>query len=57
MGRGATVDSVHSCLTLNWLHLAGRIISLSWHPSGTQIAAGMMDMIKIFDTETGEEDL
>uniref|UniRef100_A0A673YZN6 UTP4 small subunit processome component n=1 Tax=Salmo trutta TaxID=8032 RepID=A0A673YZN6_SALTR len=23
----------------------GRIISLSWHPSGTHIAAGMMDMI------------
>uniref|UniRef100_A0A3B5BA00 UTP4 small subunit processome component n=1 Tax=Stegastes partitus TaxID=144197 RepID=A0A3B5BA00_9TELE len=30
-----------------------RIISLCWHPSGAQIAAGMMDMIKIFDTETG----
>uniref|UniRef100_A0AAQ5WWX1 Anaphase-promoting complex subunit 4 WD40 domain-containing protein n=1 Tax=Amphiprion ocellaris TaxID=80972 RepID=A0AAQ5WWX1_AMPOC len=30
-----------------------RIISLSWHPSGAQIAAGMMDMIRIFDTETG----
>lgn len=33
----------------------GRIISLSWHPSGTLIAAGMMDMIRIFDAETGEE--
>ncbi|XP_017296524.1 U3 small nucleolar RNA-associated protein 4 homolog isoform X2 [Kryptolebias marmoratus] len=31
----------------------GRIVSLSWHPSGAQIAAGMMDMIRIFDTETG----
>ncbi|XP_074533805.1 U3 small nucleolar RNA-associated protein 4 homolog [Halichoeres trimaculatus] len=31
----------------------GRIISLSWHPSGAQIAAGMMDMIRIFDAETG----
>uniref|UniRef100_A0A8C6UT37 UTP4 small subunit processome component n=1 Tax=Neogobius melanostomus TaxID=47308 RepID=A0A8C6UT37_9GOBI len=31
----------------------GRIISLSWHPSGTKIAAGMMDMIRIFDAETG----
>lgn len=31
----------------------GRIISLSWHPSGTQIAAGMMDMIRVFDAETG----
>lgn len=31
----------------------GRIISVSWHPSGTKIAAGMMDMIRIFDTETG----
>lgn len=32
----------------------GRIVSLSWHPSGTQIAAGMMDMIKTFDIETGQ---
>ncbi|KAK9517314.1 hypothetical protein VZT92_025197 [Zoarces viviparus] len=31
----------------------GRIISLSWHPSGSLIAAGMMDMIRIFDAETG----
>ncbi|KAM7002635.1 U3 small nucleolar RNA-associated protein 4 homolog [Tautogolabrus adspersus] len=31
----------------------GRIISLSWHPSGTLIAAGMMDMIRIFNVETG----
>ncbi|XP_075998606.1 U3 small nucleolar RNA-associated protein 4 homolog [Genypterus blacodes] len=31
----------------------GRIISLSWHPSGSQIAAGMMDMIRIFNVETG----
>ncbi|XP_070763784.1 U3 small nucleolar RNA-associated protein 4 homolog isoform X1 [Enoplosus armatus] len=31
----------------------GRILSLSWHPSGTLIAAGMMDMIRIFDAETG----
>ncbi|XP_037538529.1 U3 small nucleolar RNA-associated protein 4 homolog [Nematolebias whitei] len=31
----------------------GRIVSLSWHPSGAQIAAGTMDMIRIFDTETG----
>ncbi|KAF3689278.1 U3 small nucleolar RNA-associated protein 4 -like protein [Channa argus] len=31
-----------------------RIISLSWHPSGTLIAAGMMDMIRIFDAETGQ---
>ncbi|KAG8012843.1 U3 small nucleolar RNA-associated protein 4-like protein [Nibea albiflora] len=31
----------------------GRIISLSWHPSGKLIAAGMMDMIRIFDAETG----
>lgn len=33
---------------------AGRIISLAWHPSGSQLAAGMMDMIKTFDIETGE---
>ncbi|XP_055365717.1 U3 small nucleolar RNA-associated protein 4 homolog isoform X2 [Betta splendens] len=32
----------------------GRIVSLSWHPSGTLIAAGMMDMIQIFDAETGQ---
>ncbi|RVE72156.1 hypothetical protein OJAV_G00059200 [Oryzias javanicus] len=31
----------------------GRIISLSWHPSGARIAAGMIDMIRIFDAETG----
>lgn len=31
----------------------GRIVSLSWHPSGAQLAAGMMDMIRIFDAETG----
>ncbi|KAK5868088.1 hypothetical protein PBY51_012530 [Eleginops maclovinus] len=31
----------------------GRIVSLCWHPSGTLIAAGMMDMIKIFDAESG----
>ncbi|KAM9377059.1 U3 small nucleolar RNA-associated protein 4 homolog isoform 1-T3 [Pholidichthys leucotaenia] len=31
----------------------GRIISLCWHPSGAQIAAGMMDMIQVFDAETG----
>lgn len=31
----------------------GRIVSVSWHQSGTKIAAGMMDMIRIFDTETG----
>ncbi|KAM3609691.1 uncharacterized protein V6R79_018644 [Siganus canaliculatus] len=31
----------------------GRIISLSWHPSGALLAAGMMDMIRIFNAETG----
>ncbi|XP_024138290.1 U3 small nucleolar RNA-associated protein 4 homolog [Oryzias melastigma] len=31
----------------------GRIISLSWHPSGARIAAGMIDMIRIFDAKTG----
>ncbi|XP_061533384.1 U3 small nucleolar RNA-associated protein 4 homolog isoform X1 [Phycodurus eques] len=30
-----------------------RVISLSWHPSGTLLAAGMMDMIRIFDARTG----
>ncbi|KAL7824274.1 hypothetical protein SRHO_G00086020 [Serrasalmus rhombeus] len=32
----------------------GRIISLSWHPSSSKIVAGMMDVIHIFDTETGQ---
>ncbi|KAJ0069514.1 hypothetical protein NL108_008453, partial [Boleophthalmus pectinirostris] len=31
----------------------GRIISVSWHSSGTKIAAGMMDMIRVFDAESG----
>uniref|UniRef100_A0A671MKR7 Uncharacterized protein n=1 Tax=Sinocyclocheilus anshuiensis TaxID=1608454 RepID=A0A671MKR7_9TELE len=31
-----------------------RIVSLSWHPSGSKIAAGMMDMIQIFNVETGK---
>ncbi|KAI4904474.1 hypothetical protein NFI96_015128 [Prochilodus magdalenae] len=31
----------------------GRIISLSWHPSGLKIVAGMMDVIRVFDVETG----
>ncbi|XP_038126152.1 U3 small nucleolar RNA-associated protein 4 homolog [Cyprinodon tularosa] len=31
----------------------GRIVSLCWHPSGGQIAVGMMDMLRIFDTQTG----
>ncbi|XP_030646167.1 U3 small nucleolar RNA-associated protein 4 homolog [Chanos chanos] len=31
----------------------GRIISLSWHPSGSKIAAGMMGMIRVFDVKTG----
>uniref|UniRef100_A0A672R687 U3 small nucleolar RNA-associated protein 4 homolog n=1 Tax=Sinocyclocheilus grahami TaxID=75366 RepID=A0A672R687_SINGR len=30
-----------------------RIVSLSWHPSGSKIAAGMMDMIQVFNIETG----
>lgn len=32
----------------------GRVISLSWHPSGLRIAAGMINMIRVFDTETGK---
>ncbi|KAK7151929.1 hypothetical protein R3I94_008310 [Phoxinus phoxinus] len=32
----------------------GRIVSLSWHPSGSKIAAGMIDMIQIFNVETGQ---
>lgn len=33
----------------------GRIVSLSWHPAGTLVAAGMLDMIRIFDVSTGED--
>lgn len=43
------------CCEFDLCDLLGRIISLSWHPSGTLIAAGMMDMIRIFDSETGEK--
>ncbi|CAF88516.1 unnamed protein product, partial [Tetraodon nigroviridis] len=31
----------------------GRVLSLSWHPGGGLIAAGMVDMIRIFDAHTG----
>ncbi|KAM8860847.1 U3 small nucleolar RNA-associated protein 4 homolog [Synchiropus picturatus] len=31
----------------------GRIVSLSWHPSGRLLAAGMVDVIRVFDVETG----
>ncbi|XP_061450697.1 U3 small nucleolar RNA-associated protein 4 homolog [Rhineura floridana] len=31
----------------------GRIMSLSWHPSGTKIAAGSIDLIRIFDVKSG----
>uniref|UniRef100_A0A673ME53 U3 small nucleolar RNA-associated protein 4 homolog n=1 Tax=Sinocyclocheilus rhinocerous TaxID=307959 RepID=A0A673ME53_9TELE len=34
-----------------------RIVSLSWHPSGSKIAAGMMDMIQVFNVETGKQRL
>lgn len=51
----------HECLLIiametscNLCDAPGRIISLSWHPAGTLIAAGMMDMIRVFDAETGE---
>ncbi|XP_062997525.1 U3 small nucleolar RNA-associated protein 4 homolog [Elgaria multicarinata webbii] len=30
-----------------------RITSLSWHPSGTKIAAGSIDLIRIFDIKSG----
>ncbi|XP_037110960.1 U3 small nucleolar RNA-associated protein 4 homolog [Syngnathus acus] len=38
----------------NFNRQKSRVISLCWHPSGTQLAAGMMDMIRIFDVETGQ---
>lgn len=31
----------------------GRVLSLCWHPSGARIAAGMMDMIRVFDVQSG----
>ncbi|XP_023682827.2 U3 small nucleolar RNA-associated protein 4 homolog [Paramormyrops kingsleyae] len=31
----------------------GRILSLSWHPSGTRIVAGSLDVINIFDVQSG----
>ncbi|KAH0619730.1 hypothetical protein JD844_000674 [Phrynosoma platyrhinos] len=31
----------------------GRILSLSWHPSGTKIAAGSLDLIRVFDIKSG----
>uniref|UniRef100_A0A8D0GKV0 UTP4 small subunit processome component n=1 Tax=Sphenodon punctatus TaxID=8508 RepID=A0A8D0GKV0_SPHPU len=31
----------------------GRILSLSWHPSGTHIAAGSIDFIQVFDVKSG----
>lgn len=33
--------------------LKNRILSLSWHPSGAQIAAGTLDMIRVFDVNSG----
>ncbi len=48
-------NSVTSLVSFHWCGLSGRVISLSWHPSGSLIAAGMMDMIRVFDAETGEE--
>ncbi|KAI1904579.1 hypothetical protein AGOR_G00007080 [Albula goreensis] len=30
----------------------GRVMSLSWHTSGAQIAAGMLDMIRVFDVKS-----
>lgn len=32
----------------------GRILSLSWHPSGTHIAAGSIDCISVFDVKSGD---
>ncbi|KAK0155993.1 U3 small nucleolar RNA-associated protein 4 [Merluccius polli] len=33
--------------------LKNRVLSLSWHPSGTQIAAGTLDMIRVFNVNSG----
>ncbi|XP_066493111.1 U3 small nucleolar RNA-associated protein 4 homolog isoform X2 [Tiliqua scincoides] len=30
-----------------------RILCLSWHPSGTKIAAGSIDLIRVFDVKSG----
>ncbi|CAL8357813.1 unnamed protein product [Lota lota] len=37
----------------NFDRLKSRVLSLSWHPSGTQIAAGTMDMIRVFNVDSG----
>ncbi|XP_061892003.1 U3 small nucleolar RNA-associated protein 4 homolog [Entelurus aequoreus] len=37
----------------NFERQKSRIMSLSWHHSGTRVAAGTMNMIRIFDAETG----
>uniref|UniRef100_A0ABM5ETN1 U3 small nucleolar RNA-associated protein 4 homolog n=1 Tax=Pogona vitticeps TaxID=103695 RepID=A0ABM5ETN1_9SAUR len=31
----------------------GRIMSLSWHPSGSKVAAGSIDLLRIFDVKSG----
>ncbi|OBS67281.1 hypothetical protein A6R68_04174 [Neotoma lepida] len=33
--------------------LVSRILSLSWHPAGTHIAAGSIDYISVFDVKSG----
>ena len=33
--------------------LAGRILCLSWHPSDTHIAAGSVDIVRVFDVRSG----
>lgn len=33
---------------------AGRILCLSWHPSGTHIAAGSIDILRVLDVGSGE---
>ena len=32
----------------------GRVLSLSWHPSGTHVAAGSIDYISVFDVKSGD---
>lgn len=46
---------VYVCVTFSFdVQFLGRILSLSWHPSGTYVAAGSIDYISVFDVKSGD---
>lgn len=45
---------IYMCVTFFLYNSQGRILSLSWHPSGTHIAAGSIDYISVFDVKSGD---